>query len=260
VLQFVIILKIKRQTGGRNMSIKNIVHSCVNGVSKGNFVCTTATYLDIDSDTRKPIIERTSVSANNDANSLILFGDNASGKSLICNLIEGIVAKEYTARSMSIKNRTSSGVGRAFIFGDEGQQSTGETSIRAVKKALGGAEKEEEPSLIILDEPDLGLSSKYSRAMGRYIAQHIDALKEKGVYLILVSHSAPLIKAFIDESKDAPSTLGLNTDKAIEEWLDDDTEKSVDDLLSLSKIAMRKEMGIDKAFDAARKAKRDNKV
>ncbi len=235
------------------MTILNIVHECATGIQNKAFVCTRAEYTNPFTEKKKPIIEHTSQSLNSEANALVIFGDNASGKSLVCNLIESKVRQHHEVRSMSVKNRTSKSIGRTFIFGDEAQQSTGETSVRVVQKAFNGADLHDEPSLIILDEPDLGLSSKYARAMGRFIAQETNRVKEKGVYVIIVSHNIELLTTFCDELDNPTSYIGLNTNDTLDSWLTSDDEKTIHDLLSLTKVARRKEMAINREMDAARR-------
>lgn len=237
------------------MTIATTLHHCIERIQNKDFVCTSAEYTNPFSEKKQPIIEHTTASLNDDANTLIVYGDNASGKSLVCNLIESKVRQHHEVRSMSVKNRTSKSIGRAFIFGDEGQQSTGETSVRVIQKAFSSAAKDNEPSMIILDEPDLGLSSKYARAMGRYIGQQANALREIGTYIVIVSHNTALLKAFCDEVDNPTSYFGLNTTDTLSQWVDSDEEKSIHDLLALTKIAQRKEIAIDRDMDLARRTK-----
>jgi ABC-type molybdenum transport system ATPase subunit/photorepair protein PhrA len=233
------------------MTINHIIHDCVTGVKNKEFICTRAEFLNPFTDTRQPVIEHLSLSINDNANTMVLFGDNASGKSLICNLIESNVRKKskHPIRAMSVGNRTSKSMSRAFIFGDEGRQSTGETSIRVIQKALNSAKSDNVPSLLIFDEPDLGLSSKYSRALGRYLAEQATELKSAGVYIIIISHNVPLLNTFIEALDDAPSYVGLNTTSTLDQWLTSDEEKTIDELLSLTQISRRKESAIDRDIE-----------
>lgn len=61
-----------------------------------------------------------------------------------------------------MRNRTSNGIERSFVFGDEGSQSTGATSLSVAIKCLSITLKEDKDSLAILDEPDVGLSDYYN--------------------------------------------------------------------------------------------------
>lgn len=235
------------------MSISTAIRTCINDIQRNAYICTSAEYIHPDTQASTPIIERTSLDFDDSANALIVFGDNASGKSLICSLIEAVVSEKSPTRRVCIKNRVTASPSRAFIFGDESTQSTGETSVRVIQKALAGAKQDDEPSLIILDEPDFGLSAKYSRALGRYLAQHIAELCARGSYLVIVSHSTPLLEAFNNELEGKVSFFGINTHQSLDVWLADDTEKSLDELLGLTRLARLKESAISREMEKVRR-------
>ena len=51
---------------------------------------------------------------------LLVAGENASGKSLLCRMVCLLAHNEgAVAVSISIRERTASGIARAFMFGDE---------------------------------------------------------------------------------------------------------------------------------------------
>lgn len=235
------------------MLIRDIIHDCINGINNKAFACTRAEYMDPVTQVRTPVIQQTTQMIKGSANTLVIFGDNASGKSLVCGLIESKVRRHYAVRNMCVRNRVVASAGRAFIFGNEAEQSTGETSIRGIQKALAGARSEDESSLIILDEPDLGLSAKYARALGRYLAQQSIELNARGVYVVIVSHSAPLLSTFSDELQGNTSFFGLNTTSSLNEWLESDEEKTIEELLGLTRIAIRKQDAIDNEMDRVKR-------
>jgi predicted ATPase len=241
------------------MTIQSIIHDCINGIKDNAFVCTRAEYLNPITDTRQPLIEHISDSLVTDANAMIIFGNNTSGKSLISALLESQVnnKSDHGTRTISVANRTSKSISRAFIYGDEGRQSTGETSIRVIEKALRSAKSDNEPSLLIFDEPDLGLSSQFSRTLGRYLAMQANELKSIGVYVVLISHNLPLLSTFMEALDTAPSYVGLNTHHSLASWLSCDEERPLEELLALTTISRRKESAIDRDIESA---KRDRKT
>jgi energy-coupling factor transporter ATP-binding protein EcfA2 len=229
------------------MTLQSIVHQSFLDIAADKYICTSAMYAHPTTHERLPIIEQLSQDFNDDANVLYLFGDNASGKSLISTLLTGIVKEEkFHVRAVSMSNRIRPSMGRAFVFGDETRQSTGESSIRGIKSAFDNSAQEETPTLIILDEPDLGLSPKYARALGRYIAQKSTEVKAAGIYVLVISHNPFLISSMREALCESLSYVGLNTALSLDQWLESDEEKTIDELLALSDIAKAKETSIDK--------------
>ena len=167
-----------------------------------------------------------------------------------------LMDENINTRNVSMNERTSAGVKRAFLIGDEGSQSTGETSFTFLKKAFGGMEQEESElkSVAIFDEPDLGLSSRYSRALGRYFAEKESELNENKA-IVIISHSIEFIKSFIKHSETGISSLGVNTSSSLNDWLEDDTEQSIEELMGLTTLGRAKHSGIENKLREIRKNK-----
>lgn len=188
---------------------------------------------------------------NNSALTFI-YGENASGKSFIARCFEMVARarkpSKLSVRSVSVANRTSSGVEKAMIFGNESEQSTGETSVSVMKLALRSLANESGEGVVILDEPDLGLSPKYSRALGRYIAEFILEHEKNGKALFVISHNDTFIESVIKHYNNTYNSVGVDTDLTLREWLDDDSEYEMEDLDALKDIAIAKWRGIQKIF------------
>lgn len=188
-------------------------------------------------------------------NVLIIFGENASGKSLFSTVVDQSAREEdIEIRNSCMRNRTSGGISRAFVFGDESCQSTGETSFSVAKKALDSTLNTDKSAIAILDEPDVGLSDYYAPAMGKYIAECCLKMNEnQGV--VLVSHSKLLIKSFLNTLGYSVNTIGINVKNDLHLWMDDKSEASVEELLNLSSYAKNKEMAIHREIAKAQKRK-----
>ena len=170
---------------------------------------------------------------DNQGNAVIIYGENAAGKSLFATLME-IIAKQdkISCRSASMRNRTSSGIQQAMIFGDESSQSTGATSVHVAKLCLTSTLKEEGRAIAFLDEPDVGLSDFYTPAVGEFIADMMnDAPDNKGV--VLVSHAKTLIQRFLDTYQGNVSTMGVNTTLSLSDWLKRSDTATVEQLFAL---------------------------
>lgn len=171
---------------------------------------------------------------------IILYGENASGKSLLAQLFEIAARKsDIACRAACMRNRTSSGIMKAMIFGDESEQSTGATSIDVTRKAIDNTLKEEGLAISILDEPDVGLSDYYAPAMGQYIAERFSKADDnKG--LILVSHSKRLITKFLKCYDGEVSSMGINTNLQLAAWLQSTDKATVDEMFEMASSANAK--------------------
>lgn len=191
-----------------------------------------------------------------DSNVVIIYGENASGKSLFSSIIEQCARSEKIGcRNACMRNRTSSGIEKAFIFGDEGSQSTGATSLSVAIKCLSNTLKEDKNSLAILDEPDVGLSDYYTPALGKYIAEQMVTSPEH-VGLVLVSHSKLLMKSFLETYNKPVSTIGINTELSLNDWISKNEIATLDELLSLDNKAHEKYISILRGIEDHRKQKK----
>lgn len=190
-----------------------------------------------------------------DSSVVIIYGENASGKSLFSSIIEQCARSEKIGcRNACMRNRTSSGIEKAFIFGDEGSQSTGATSLSVAVKCLSNTLKEDKDSLAILDEPDVGLSDYYTPALGKYIAEQMVTAPEH-VGLVLVSHSKLLMKSFLETYNKPVSTIGINTELSLNDWISKNEIATLDELLSLDNKAHEKYISILRGLEDHRKQK-----
>jgi energy-coupling factor transporter ATP-binding protein EcfA2 len=183
-----------------------------------------------------------------ESNVLIIYGDNASGKSLICKLLEQQI-RNYgaTSRSACIRNRTQGGIEKAIVYGEEGSQSTGQTSFKSLKLCLKSTNNSLEEALAILDEPDIGLSPKYSKAMAEYISLHIKEFNESK-YTVIVSHNHSLIQHIIFNLNNNVSSLGINTDLKLSEWMRNDNKASIEELENIYQLGFENWTAIEKVL------------
>ena len=188
---------------------------------------------------------------DNKSKVIIIYGDNASGKSLFAQLFEASLrspkdkSKKIPVRAAAMRNRTMSGMEKAIIFGDENDQSTGETSVSVAEKCLR-CTYNEPCAVAILDEPDVGLADRFQDAFGMHIASEAKKFKDHG--LILISHSRLLINAFLKYYEQPVSLLGICTTLNYEEWAADRPNATLEELLNLSDYAHEKYRAIMKAL------------
>jgi len=178
---------------------------------------------------------------------LVIAGENATGKSFLAQglLSWGWHHHEIAPISVSMRERTGAGrsdmagMRRLFMFGDESQHSTGATSARVVATAFRTLEaraQEKKRALLILDEPELGLSDGYAAAMGAYVASQCLAMPKLACGVAIVTHSRGLVRALATTLEQLPSFVKTGEAVSFEEWLKGERTRSVEDLLALPDI------------------------
>lgn len=178
---------------------------------------------------------------------VVVTGENASGKSLFVR-VAGAALQRYvggTPVSISIRERTGAGhseVGglrRVMMFGDEQEQSTGATSTTTVATAFNNLDRPK-GSILILDEPELGLSDGYTRAMGEYIGRQTLDIPSKCKGVFVVTHSRALVRGLIDGYGKTPTHALITAEQpgqaGIAAWMDISEQRSVEDLLALRDV------------------------
>lgn len=180
-----------------------------------------------------------------EANALVVIGPNGCGKSLIGKIVEGKSRNlNLPVRSVAMRNRTSSEFGRALIFGDESVQSTGLTSVKVCNLAMKSATAEKE-SIIIFDEPDLGLSEGFSKGLGLELGKFANSHPCVGV--VLISHNRFLVTSFLSGYAKNPHTLAFKPYPCnLDEWAQsEDPLTDFSKLLELASMSSRLESEIE---------------
>jgi hypothetical protein len=187
----------------------------------------------------------------------VIAGDNASGKSFLVSLISAFCRDEGEFKAepilASMKQRTSAGLHRAFmygVFGDEAD-STGSISMSAVTGLLRTAHSRTTPHWALFDEPDVGLSESYARAMGKWLAGEFASLSDHTKGIVLVTHSKAMVSALFEQSPLRPWFVHMGDAKTAEEWVADQSERTVEELLGLYERSHKLHLAIDKRLDAA---------
>lgn len=187
------------------------------------------------------------VDIDKSSNITLIAGPNASGKSLVCKLIATFAReKKMACRACSMLNRSQGGIESAMIFGDESYNSTGVNSFGAVKNALISTENDKR-GIVILDEPDIGLSEEYSAAFGKYIADFMNSSGESFSHLIVVSHSRLFFNCFLEEYKKKVNKVYMSEAKTFDDWRSGAVKPAnIDELANLSKNGRDKFLAINK--------------
>lgn len=170
-------------------------------------------------------------------NVLVVAGDNATGKSLIANMLASRAYFSHGVEPMivSMSERTRSGMLRAFTYGGEDYRATGEVSLNVSFKAIGAIahrldeDKGRSRALVILDEPDVGLAEGFSHAFGCKLGQQINDLpKSKRWGVVVISHSREMVRGLVDTLDKAPGFAHTDTPKTLAQWCAERPRHGVD--------------------------------
>jgi hypothetical protein len=149
---------------------------------------------------------------------VVITGENATGKSFIRRLYQ-LLFKEYCnieCIHLSQQGRSSSGIIKAFVYGDETWESTGDISGRTVRTGISTCNSRDNKHTIIWDEPDIGLSDSYSAGIGVEIRKFVENLPKLTFGVIVITHSKYLIKELLPLN---PHHLRLGDNKSLNSYL-----------------------------------------
>lgn len=182
---------------------------------------------------------------------LVVTGENAGGKSLAFLILNTLVRNfgkadkiDVLVMDIGMHRRAASGIQRAFMFGDEDTDSTGNISIRVMQTAIENSRKQDYHYLM-LDEPDIGVGEGYHNAIGKYLADFAADLPEKCLGLVIATHSRKIARNLVDAGA---SSLRLGGDlREVREWIMmGDIEKSLEELLALKEVTHERFKGVSK--------------
>lgn len=197
---------------------------------------------------------------------MVVMGENCTGKSFFVETLRTWAsAQGVVSICVSIRERTGAGsydggMRRTMMFGDESEHSTGATSVGVVNRAFDNMKNRHDEGhkcLLVLDEPELGLSEGYSAAMGTWLARLARDLPESSAGVVFVTHSRALVRALTEELGQPPTTVGLGTPRDLSSWLRAPEIKTVSQLLSLSATDREGWLGVRAALEQVRKQSAD---
>ena len=201
---------------------------------------------------------------NPESNVFVVVGDNACGKSFFVDTARTVARNlnpEVSTVSISIRERTGSGTDpmaamrRAMMFGDEQEQSTGAISAGMIQKGFNNLQsrlEEGKKSVLVLDEPELGLSENFHAAVGSLIAQLASQTDPQSGAAVIVSHSRRLVTALMQTANVPVSAVVMGEHQGLAQWLEDSEDKPIEELLALKERNRDKHRQLDNIFKEIR--------
>ncbi len=149
----------------------------------------------------------------------VITGENATGKSLLRKIITGKARKNNVfAYHFSQQARSTGGFERAFIYGSEDDESTGQISAHVTLKSFSNSLKNTNQHIIVWDEPDTGLSDAYAAGLGSKIHDFLLTNHEPLLATFLISHNKHLIKQLMPLN---PNHFAVGNKHSLQDWLNE---------------------------------------
>lgn len=175
---------------------------------------------------------------------LVVAGANASGKSYMVRLIASWLRAKASPKiepiQVSMRYRAGlnvQGMQRLMMFGNEDDSSTGYNSVGAIFGAIRTSEGRDTPHYVLFDEPDIGLAEEYAIPAGEHMGNFAVTESDHRGGVALISHSKPLVRAFMKGLGHQPHFLYMDGTTTLDEWLNTTAVRSIADLLSLRERA-----------------------
>lgn len=163
---------------------------------------------------------------------LVISGDNGTGKTVLLSHFANFIAKEGKVSpnetiaivNIGMKMRTgadgSSGTMRSMMFGSESHRSTGTISLRIIEGSFHNAAEWPVRSVVMLDEPEIGVSETYYSAIAELISLRANSLRsDKVPFVVIVTHSHDIARGLIERGASGLHLPGEGDALSPEDWL-----------------------------------------
>jgi hypothetical protein len=127
---------------------------------------------------------------------LVVTGANAAGKSLLRKFMQQVVRQDHDLECihLSQQGRASSGIQRAFLYGDESWESTGCISCHSLLGSITTSRAREKDHMIILDEPEIGMGEELQAGSGLWLKEQLADWPEHLSGMVIMTHSRNFVR------------------------------------------------------------------
>lgn len=191
---------------------------------------------------------------------LLITGGNASGKSFACRYLDSIAnADKVEFMRVGMGRRTSGGVERGLMFGEEGRNSTGLISGNVIQTGIRTCQGRGNPNVLCLDEPDIGMSEEMQDAAGRLLAKFGADLPKHTLGLVVVTHSRQIAGRLLALD---PVCIRMGDDpRPTREWVErGPREMSLEDFEAVSEISGNRRKAIQAVLNDRARQREDERA
>jgi predicted ATPase len=188
---------------------------------------------------------------------VMITGGNASGKSLFAKAYRAFVAQDDNSverMHVDMKIRSEGGIRRAFMFGDEDWESTGQISVKAIIGGIATCRGREKDHILVLDEPCVGLANGTAMGVGELLAEFAADLPERTKALVIVTHSREIVSRLLPLQ---PTCIRVGDDlRPTATWIaEGDIPLTAEDVKNIQKKSVERFRAIGAVLDDRKTAK-----
>lgn len=125
---------------------------------------------------------------------LVITGENASGKSVIRRILQEL-ARDQKVEPIAISPelRQTGGLVTAFVYGDESTTASGDIAGGVIIGAINTSRKRTQPHIIILDEPDMGMSDNLAAGAAQELIEFCQDPPEHLGFVAVITHRKAML-------------------------------------------------------------------
>ncbi|APU88957.1 hypothetical protein Rctr197k_160 [Virus Rctr197k] len=154
------------------------------------------------------------------SNLVVIVGDNATGKSFYRRMVQVLCHKaKVECVHISMEGRSDAGWQRALIYGTEQWQATGKITAHTILMAIKTANDRTRNHVIVLDEPDVGLSDEYVLGAANALTSFSMKMPKHTRAFFVITHRRVLVEGLL-EAKPHVLIFGKQRPATIQEWLE----------------------------------------
>ena len=173
-----------------------------------------------------------------DSRLLVVTGENASGKSFFARVFEAYSRKDnIECMRVGMEKRTTSGIVKVLMFGDESNESTGLITLRTLQSGVQTCRGREHEHFLVLDEPDIGLSEGYQLAAGEFIARFVSDMPDLTQGAVVITHSRRILRQLLPLK---PHHVRCGDTRTLLSVVEEEPKaKTIEDLLALPTVGVQ---------------------
>jgi hypothetical protein len=148
---------------------------------------------------------------------VLVTGENATGKSFLRRVVGAALSEhEIESIALSMQFRTSGGIERCFVYGDEREFATGNNSASSIIGAISTSRGRDHKHSIVWDEPDVGLSDNYAAGAADEIMEFVNEPPKHLFFAIVTTHRRAMLERLVVGK---PHHVRLGDDMTLEQVL-----------------------------------------
>lgn len=155
-----------------------------------------------------------------DAKVLVVTGENAAGKSFLRRIFSHFIRENHKVEVMHLsqEGRAREGIERAFLYGAESEESTGNITAGTFTTGFRTSRGRDNDHILLWDEPEIGLAEEAQLGAAQFMVKQLADMPPKLRGLIVMTHSRHFVSTLMQVEGAKFVNLGHQY-KTADEWL-----------------------------------------